>query len=73
MKLYYGMKPYRFSFKVDNSESRLVWIRFYGEDMETAFADSKAVALRENPTAHSFMIESDQDDAQIRRSWGLPE
>jgi len=62
------LKPYRFSFITDGG--RRYWIRFY-RDMETAFADSKQVALRENSNARSFAIESDQDDESIRRSWGL--
>lgn len=67
------LKPYRFSFLSEslNPTERVYWIRFYN-DMETAFNNSKRVALLENPDAHSFMIESDQDDVAIRKSWGLP-
>lgn len=62
------MKPYRFSFTAGGV--RHAWIRFY-RDMETALADSKRVALHENHDAHSFLIESDQGNAEIRKSWGL--
>ncbi len=62
------LKPYRFSFT--SGGIRHVWIRFY-HSMEAALADSKQVALRDNPDARDFMIESDQDDATIRKSWGL--
>lgn len=66
------MKPYRFSF-VAGGGSRVYWVRFYRCGMEDAFADCKAVARRENPSAHGFMIESDQDSKEIRKGWGLPE
>jgi hypothetical protein len=62
------LSPYRFSFTAGGI--RHSWIRFY-HDMETAFEDSKRVALRENDDAHGFLIESDQNDPSIRRSWGL--
>ncbi len=62
------LKPYRFSFT--SRKVRHVWIRFY-HSMEVALSDSKQVALRDNPDARDFMIESDQDDETIRKSWGL--
>ena len=64
------MRPYRFSFFLH--DVRQVWIRFYQIDMEAALEDCKKAALRENPDACAFMIESDQDDESIRKSWGLP-
>lgn len=71
-KLYHGMTPYRFSFiNPEWGTHRVYWVRFY-RDMEVALSDSKRVALRECPKAHSFMIESDQDSKEIRKSWGLP-
>jgi hypothetical protein len=70
MNPYHGMKPYRFTFNANGK--RHSWIRFYRDDMELALADSKEVALREYPLAHAFMIESDQNDESIRKSWGLP-
>lgn len=70
-KPYHGMKPYRFSFNANGK--RHAWIRFYHDDMELALADSKVACLREYPLAHAFAIESDQDDAEIRKEWGLPE
>jgi len=45
--------------------------RIYNCDMEEALADCKKVALQENPDACAFMIESDQDDLAVRKSWGL--
>ena len=71
MKLYHGMKPYRFSFVTEGVRQN--WVRFYHDDMELAFSNSKQVALREFSDAHSFMIESDQNSEEIRKSWGLPE
>ena len=64
-----SLKPYRFSFF--SHDVRQVWIRFYRIDMESALEDCKKVALRENPDACAFMIESDQDDLAVRKSWGL--
>lgn len=69
--MYDGMSPYRFSFTA--AGTRHAWVRFYRCDMYAALEDCKAVALREYPEAHAFMIESDQDDAEIRKSWGLPQ
>jgi hypothetical protein len=67
------LRPFRFSFISEslNGGKRVFWVRFY-RDMEFALQDSKRVALRENSDAHGFMIESDQGDESIRRSWGLP-
>ena len=64
-----SLKPYRFSFF--SHDVRYVWIRFYRIDMESALEDCKKVALRENPDACAFMIESDQDSLAVRQSWGL--
>jgi hypothetical protein len=62
------LKPYRFSFTA--SGIRHTWIRFY-RNMEYALQDSKRIALRENADASAFLIESDQDDIDVRKSWGL--
>ncbi len=69
------LKPYRFSFvsKSLNGGRRVYWIRFYRCSMEQAFEDCKRVARRENADAQGYMIESDQDDEGIRKSWGLPQ
>ena len=64
-----SLKPYRFSFT--SGTERHVWIRFYSCDMEEALADCKKVALQENPDACAFLIESDQESAEVRKSWGL--
>jgi len=48
-----------------------MWIRFYRYGIEAALEDCKKVARRENPDAHGFLIESDQDDIEVRKSWGL--
>lgn len=64
----FRLRPYRFSFASNNT--RYTWIRFY-RDMETALQDSKAIALREFKDAHNFMVESDQNDVELRKSWGL--
>ncbi len=68
----HNLHPYRFSFTAHNGRAvvRHNWIRFY-RDMETALEDSKQAALREYNDAHDFMIESDQDSEEIRRSWGI--
>lgn len=63
------LKPYRFSFTAENR--RHVWIRFYRVSMLAALADCKRVALREYDDARAFLIESDQDDIDVRKSWGL--
>jgi hypothetical protein len=65
----WGLKPYRFSFTAQGK--RHVWVRFY-HDIHRALEDCKRIALNEYPLcAHGFLIESDQDDEQIRKSWGL--
>jgi hypothetical protein len=70
MRTVYGdLSPYRFSFT--GGETRHVWIRFYRYGLEAALEDCKRVALRECSDAHGFLIESDQDDLEIRKSWGL--
>jgi len=71
-KLYCGMTPYRFSFIAEGT--RHSWIRFSRNGMEAALAAAKLVAHREYPATpiHAFLIESDQDDEIIRKSWGLP-
>jgi hypothetical protein len=68
----HDLHPYRFSFTAHNGRAvvRHSWIRF-GRDMDTTLDDSKQAALREYSDAHGFMIEDDQDDEDIRRSWGL--
>jgi hypothetical protein len=63
------LSPYRFSFT--SGAERHVWIRFYRYGIEAALEDCKRVALRECADAHSFLIESDQDDIGVRKSWGL--
>jgi hypothetical protein len=68
----HNLPPYRFSFTAHNGRAvvRHNWIRFY-RDINTALEDFKLVALREYSDAHGFMIESDQDNEEVRRSWGL--
>ena len=63
------LSPYRFSFT--SGDERHIWIRFYRYGIEAALEDCKKVARRENPDAHGFLIESDQDDIEVRKSWGL--
>ena len=62
------LKPYRFSFTTQGQRQH--WIRFY-RDMEAGFEDCKQLAIKENEDASGFAIESDQDSAEIRKSWGL--
>jgi hypothetical protein len=63
------LKPYRFSFTAEGK--RHSWVRFYRVGMEHALTDCKRVALREYEDASAFLIESDQDDEDVRKSWGL--
>ena|SRR5690242_2971795 len=61
------LKPYRISFTVEGKRHK--WIRFYN-NMEAGFSDAKELALKEYPTAHGFMIESNQSEtSEIPEYW----
>jgi hypothetical protein len=45
----------------------------FNPDFEAGFREYQAAVKARYPDAHGFMIESDQGDAAIRKSWGLCE
>lgn len=65
-----GVKVYRFTFSAGSASRRSGWLLF-DSDMERAFNRGKQAARDAFAHPHGFMIESDQNDRQLRKSWGV--